>query len=340
MRRALVTGGWAWVGFAAACVDAPRLAGPLAVRTQSPAQLPVLHRPPAPATVLRAGETALRADAAYTSLWLTGTGSQDRRFTMDGEYLRAALTLRTGLGRDLELALELPFAHTSGGFLDGFVIDYHDVFGLPDQNRDREPQDLFEIEASRGGQTLWQVSADGFELLDVPLWLTWQLAEPARGPGVAVRAGLELPTGDGARGYGNDEIDLSFGVVLEHHVLGCGWFGHVQHTFAGTPDRSRAAGFSFADVTSAGLGVELPLDTGVAGLLQFEWETSTLRPLGIAVTERDQVLLWAGLRIDAGSGWNVEVGFGEDLQGLVSPDFTAWLAVGWQPGGASRAALP
>ena len=40
---------------------------------------------------------------------------------------------RQGLGDGLEFGFELPFAHTSGGFLDRFLIDYHDALGLPDQ---------------------------------------------------------------------------------------------------------------------------------------------------------------------------------------------------------------
>lgn len=328
MRR---SGGGVLVVLLAACVAQPELRGPLPVRNQHPAQLTVLHLPPAPAAVLPRGAVSTRLDAAYTSLWLVGSDTAGRRYEMDGEYLRTALSLRAGLGRGFEFGVEVPVGHTSGGFLDSFVIDYHDALGLPDQNRDSEPRDEFAIEARRGGTVLWRVERDGFELLDVPLSLTWQVADPAAGPGLALRAGIELPTGDADRGYGSGELDASLGALLEHRALGCGFFGHVQHTFAGTPSRSRDLGLRFADVTSAGGGVELPLGNGLAGLLQVEWETSTLRSLGLAAAARDQLLLWAGFRLDAGAGWDVELGFGEDLQGLVSPDFTAWLAVVWRP---------
>jgi hypothetical protein len=301
------------------------------VRNQHPAQLTVLHLPPAPARALPAGAVALRADTAYTSLFLSGSGSGGRQWSMDGETLRAALGSRLGLGANLEFGVELPVAHTTGGFLDGFVIDYHDALGLPDQNRDAAPRDQFAVEAREDGAVVWNVERDDFELLDIPLALTWRAVDAADGVGVALRAGVELPTGDEDRGYGNGELDVAIGVLLEHHALGCGWYGHLQHTFAGTPARSRAAGFQFADVTSAGLAAELPLDRGVAGLVQVEWETSTLRDLAIPVAERDQLLLWCGLRFDLGSGWDLELGFGEDLQGLASPDFTAWLAMAWQP---------
>jgi hypothetical protein len=302
------------------------------VRNQHPAQLTVLHLPPAAVTVLPPGTAAARVDAAYSSLWLNGSGSGGRSWSMDGEYLRTALGARIGLGADLELGVELPFAHTSGGFLDSFIIGYHDTFGFSDQNRSITAKDQFGIQARRGGATVWQVDHAGCELLDVPLSLTWQASDPARGLGVALRGGVELPTGDDARGYGSGQTETSLGALLEHHALGCGFYGHLQHTLAGTPGQSRAAGFHFADVTSAGLGVEAPLADGVGALVQVEWETSTLRELDIRVTRREQWLLWVGLRLTVRSDCDLELGFGEDLQGLVSPDFTAWLAMSWHPG--------
>ena len=87
----------------------------------------------------------------------------------------------------------------------------------------------------------------------------------------------------------------------------------------------------FEDVTSLGLGVELPLKPGLHAMAQVEWETSTLRDLGPKVTSREQVLLWFGARYRATPQCYLEVGFGEDLRGMASPDFTAWMGVTWKP---------
>jgi len=313
------------------CVAAPDLRGPLPTRNQHPAQLTVMHLDPASAAVRPAGRVAVRADFAYTSLFLDGSRGS-RQWVMDGETLRAALDLRVGLGHGLQLGTQLAAAHTSGGFLDDFVIDYHELFGFPDQGRDTSPRDDYLIEATRGSTTLWEVEKSNVEWLDLPLHLTWQLAEP--GPdrlGVAVRGGIELPTGDQNRGYGNGQVDASFGALLDWRVGGVGLFGHAQHTFTGTPDRTRNRGLTFRDVSSFGLGAELPLSRDLHALVQVEYETSTLRDLGPSVASRDQMLLWVGGRYQPTPQWGVEVGFGEDLIGLVSPDFTAWLAVSWTP---------
>lgn len=314
------------------CVANPDFHGPMPVRNQHPAQLTVLHLPTTGAGSLPAGQVLVRGDAAYSNLFLVGSSPGGTRWVMDGEYLRAATALRAGLGNGLELGVELPFAHTSGGFLDGFVIGYHDALGFPDQGRNDTPRDQFAIEARRAGQPVWAVERDSLELLDVPAWLTWQVVDPAGGFGIAVRCGAELPTGDDRRGYGNGQMDWSAGLVLEARLAGAAVHGQVQHTLAGTPKQSRDAGFAFADVTSASCGAELPLDTGLSALLQVEWETSTLRQLDLDEVGRQQVLLWIGGRVRIDDDTHLELGFGEDLAGLVSPDFTAWLGMSWTPG--------
>ena len=88
---------------AAGCVSEPAFAGPLPVRNQHPAQLTVLHLPPATTRVQPAGELQVRTDAAYSSLWLLGqSATTNGTWRMDGEILRVATSLRAGLGSGLD----------------------------------------------------------------------------------------------------------------------------------------------------------------------------------------------------------------------------------------------
>ena len=336
MQQVRLAGGLTSTLLLTACVAEPRFQGPIPVRNQHPAQLTVLHLPTAGTTSLPMGRLMVRGDAAYSNLFLIGSTTSGTRWEMDGEYLRTAAGVRAGLGHGLELGIELPFAHTSGGFLDSFVMDYHDAFGLPDQGRQEHVRDQFAVGAARNGIGVWSMETASFELMDLPLTLTWQVTDPAEGVGLALRTGVELPTGDDDKGYGNGEFDASGGVVLEHRAWGMAFYGHAQHTFAGTPQQSRDAGFAFEDVTSIGAAAELPLADGVSALMQTEWETSTLRGLDLAAADRDQMLLWVGGRIRIDTDTELELGFGEDLIGLVSPDFTVWLAMSWVPGASGR----
>lgn len=321
------------------CATRSEAQGPLPVRNQHPAQLLVMSMPPASTRTLASGAVAVRGDAAYSSLWLVG-GAPGRQWRMDGEYLRAATTARFGLGGGLEAALELPVAHTSGGFLDDFLIDYHDLFGMPDQDRDIAPRDRFDIGLRANGTEVWGVDADGLTLLDAPVTLTWRLTDPKAAVGAAVRGGVELPLGDADRGYGNGGVEPSVGVLVDRVAGAFSFYGHAQYTWAETPDRTAAAGLQFADVAAAGVGAEIAVVDGAHAYVQLAWEQSTLRRFGLAETDDDQALLWIGGRLRCSDDLAVELGFGEDLIALVSPDFTAWVGMVWRPGAWLRPGVP
>ena len=122
----------------ASCASVPQFHGPLAVRNQHAAQLTVQRLSPRSAEVLDAGATRVDLSTAYSSYFLSGSDARGS-FVMDGELMRTAAALHLGLGGGFDVAAELPVLHASGGFLDDFVVDWHDWFGFPDQGRDAAP---------------------------------------------------------------------------------------------------------------------------------------------------------------------------------------------------------
>ena len=314
-----------------ACAHGVPYRGPVPTRNQHPAQLTVLQMDAASAGVLPAGEVSARLDAAYSSMFLGGTGSSNS-FSMDGEILRTGLKTRVGLGRNLELGAELAFGHTTGGVLDGFLIGWHDALLLPDQDRDTAPRNRFRVEAFRQGQLAYELREESARLMDLPLSLTWNILPPEIDSfGLAVRGAVELPIGDEERGFGNGEIDYALGLLGEWRTSWAAFTGFAQHTFAGTPDLAEAAGLEFGDVSALGLGAEVPLGADVAALLQLQWETSALRNLDFDRVSREQLILWLGGRVRLGSDLYLEFAAGEDLIGFVSPDFSAWIGLAWLP---------
>ena len=316
-----------------ACATRPRFRGPMPVRNQHPAQLTVLHMDPAGASPLGPGEVGLRVDTAYTSLFLAGMGGGNH-FEMDGEIMRAAAKARIGVGHALELAVELPVVYTTGGFLDGFLIDWHDLWGLPSQGRPTAPRNGFSVNAQRQGTTVFALEERSLELADVPVALSWAFVPLTddRPFGAALRAAVELPTGDEDAGVGNGEFDWSLGLTGELRWDLVAMTGHVQHTFAGTPAQAAAGGLQFGDVTSAGVGVEVALTDSLAALLQTELETSTLRGLGFDRVSDIQWLLWTGARAQLAPGVALEFGLGEDLSSFIAPDFTAYVGLAFDLG--------
>lgn len=286
---------------------------------------------PRSAVTLESGSPDVRVDAGYTSLFQAGSGGGND-FVMDGEFLRMRLMGRVGLGKGWETWAELPVAYTTGGFLDGFLIDWHDFWGLPDQGRSSAAKNQWNVEARRGGVTAYEMNdPGGIELMDIPIGIAWNpewFADPSLD--LLFRGAVELPTGDEDQGFGNGQVDFSLGLVGEYRFDAWSLTAQVQHTFAGTPDQARNAGLDFSDVTSFGVGVEVSLGSTTTALVQTQIESSTLRDLGFNKAEDEQWLLWVGGRQLLGKGFYLEVALGEDLRGP-TPDFTAWLAVGWAP---------
>ncbi len=260
---------------------------------------------------------------------------RDRASRWTASTWRTSLAARIGLGAGWEVGVELPFAHTSGGFLDSFVNDWHEFFGLPDQGRSEAPQDEFGISAVNDGTAAWGVEPSGFQLLDVPITAAWNvLPITERRPyGVALRGAIELPTGDASRGYGDGGVDWALGAATELRVGDASFTLNGQYAWASTPTGARDAGLEFANVWSFGAGVELLLNDTWSALVQTEYESSTLRNLGFPRAADDQWLLWTGLRARLGDRWRIEGGIGEDLSAFIAPDFTVWMMLSFDFGG-------
>jgi len=315
-----------------ACTAVRPPGGPLPVRNQHPAQLTVLHLDPECAAPLPTGQVAMRADASYSSLFLNGSKGGNS-YTMDGEYLRARLGARVGLGSGFDLGADLPVAYTTGGFLDSFVIKWHNLWNFPDQGRSDVPQDQFQVSAVANGTEAFAVRDNALELMDLPIRLKWCPLEPSPGGiGVALQASVELPTGNDQHGFGNGGVDYGTGVLFEWWPGAVALSAHYGYTIAATPAKSRAAGLDFADVSSAGIGAEVPVGGDFAALVQFEYETSTLRNLHFDRVSRDQVLLWVGGRASLSSRLQIEFAIGEDLTQDIAPDFSLFAGLSWRTG--------
>jgi hypothetical protein len=164
----------------------------------------------APATVLAQGKTSaeLRADIASSFTRDTRAGES---ILLDGETYRFTLALRRGIGERLEVGLEIPYVMHREGFLDSFIIDWHDFFQLPQGGRDSAPRNRLAYTYERDGRTLVDLSDGSEGLGDLRLTGAWQLwrrqGEEPRA--LALRASLKLPTGDEDRLLGSGSTDFA-----------------------------------------------------------------------------------------------------------------------------------
>ncbi|ERJ20510.1 hypothetical protein SSPSH_000620 [Salinisphaera shabanensis E1L3A] len=153
-----------------------------------------------------AWRAGLRVD--YTSHYTEQQAGRES-LLFDGETTRAALIFERGFGDDWQATVEIPFVDHSGGFADGFIDDFHDVFGFSDGGRSSAPRDQQSFRYQRDGRLALDVSDSPSGVGDVRLGLKKRLAGVGDW-GMAVAGELKLPTGDADRLTGSGAADVSF----------------------------------------------------------------------------------------------------------------------------------
>lgn len=163
-----------------------------------------------PATVLAPGLllAEMRADIASN---FTRSNRANESILLDGETYRFTLSLRRGIKEDFEIGLEIPFIMHRDGFLDRFIIGWHDTLQLPQGGRDRVPRNRLAYRYRNDDQTLLALEKEQEGFGDLRLTGAWQLRRPAghEKEALALRASLKLPTGDEDRLLGSGSTDLA-----------------------------------------------------------------------------------------------------------------------------------
>ena len=191
---------------------------PFTTRNQSP--LVAIYGLPTAgsARVLDPGQATLelREDVASNFVEENRPGES---LLLDGETYRSALVLHYGVGRRLEAGIEIPYVVHTGGFLDGFIIHWHDFFQLPQGGRDEAPRDRLTYRYQRDGRTLVDLTRQSAGFGDLRLTGAWQLWQ--EGPrALALHASLKLPTGDTAHLLGSGSTDLALWLAGQQNYRG------------------------------------------------------------------------------------------------------------------------
>lgn len=134
--------------------------------------------------------------------------SPDETFVVDGELARATLIFRQGFGHDMEWAVELPLMYHSGGFLDGPIDKFHDVFGFDRGRRAETEDDQIRYFYRRNGVTEIDIDDSQTGFGDLRLVLSKQLSNGS-GHGSSISGMLKLPTGDPDKLTGSGAADAA-----------------------------------------------------------------------------------------------------------------------------------
>lgn len=246
---------------------------------------------------------------------------------VDGETYRALVGFRYALAPRVELSAAIPWLAHSPGFLDNFISNWHEFFGLPNGERDGfAPEQLQYSYAARGRRNAMDQRNRG--LGDAQLSAAWQLAETAQKKAAALRATVDLATGRAETLTGSGAREVAIDFTLGHRAL-----------FS----QSRVSAFASTGILRSGNGAvlaNLRRDWVTFGSASIGWEfrprlavnaqidahtpifSSELTPLGGA-----GIQLTVGGQAQFSEYWRLDFAIGENLHTGATPDVVFHFAI-------------
>lgn len=323
---------------AAAPGEAPlRPDSPLRVRNLSPATQ-IFGLPRALGAVARRGETevtltvehANNFTAATTGAATIGDGPgalPGLAVRFDGSTTVSTLALRGALGARLEWGLAVPHVLHSGGITDGFIENFHGLFGFPGGGREDAPRDRLSYRIVQDGSEVVAVEEAGGHLGDLRGWLGLRLTEGDRQ--AAVRTMIKAPTGriDDLSGSEGTDVAAWLELVDRRTLAGAGMTLTLMGGVTALGDGELAEADREDLVWSGHLGLHLPVASWLTLRAQLDAHSDVIdtdvRQLSAGAV---QGTLGGSLALSRGA-W-LDLGVTEDLTGASAPDVVFLMTLG------------
>lgn len=295
-------------------------------RTTNQSPLLMIHPLPAEASSAIAPKnrffTALTFDLANS---YTASSSGVEKILLDGESCRWTLSTRYGLTDSIEVGIELPWVMYGGGFLDSFIVDWHDTFGMPQGGRDVAAQNRIDYSYSKAGALKAHMDSSGSGPGDIVLtggMKLYQEKSPLLHDALSMRATIKLPSGDSDALRGNGAFGGTVSLCGASNYftdMGTfGMFGSVGGMISAKGDVLKDQQEPLAAFGTFGLG------WGPAPWLSFKMQINANTPLykdsSLAELSRPGVMLVSGGALRFPGDYQLDLGVSEDVSVATAPD--------------------
>lgn len=262
----------------------------------------------------------------------SSSSSDTEQLLLDGEQYRWALTGKYALSDRLELGLELPVIHQSGGFLDSMIIDWHNLWGLPQGGRDSAQNNRLTYRYSKDGSQRLNVTDTSTGVGDISLLAAYRLFDQHQDrdhDAVAIRAQLKLPTGNSDSLHGTGSTDLALFLTgatnraTEWGTLGV--YGSAGGMFSSDGDLLSEQRENLIGFGSAGIGWSPT--SWIAFKAQLDLNTAFYRDSSLDELSKTALMLTLGGTLQLADNYLLDIGLSEDLTVAAAPDVTFHLGL-------------
>ena len=169
-------------------------------------------------TLSLASEKASTRSTARQTLENPRYLNRDAVYLVDGETHRTTISVRRGVGQNLQLGLTIPISSIGGGWADGIIEAVHHGFGLGNAGRDAFRQNSEAIYVRTPSVMYQRDRSAGYNLGDVALTAKYELRPfEDKALNVAVSGAIELPTGNAATLDGSGSLDAGAQLIVAHN---------------------------------------------------------------------------------------------------------------------------
>lgn len=272
---------------------------------------------------------ALTFDLANSYINSLATGES---LLLDGESARWTLLARYGLTDAVEVGVELPWITAGGGFLDSFISDWHDTFGMPQGGREIAHKNRLNYSYTKNGSQKLSMNSSGSGVGDVVLTGGVKLYEEktsALHDSVAFRSTVKLPSGDSdyLRGSGAVGGSISLNAASSHFTEygTLGLFGSVGALLSAKGDVLKEQQEQFAGFGTVGLG------WGAAPWISFKVQlnanTRLYKHSALAQISQPALMLVSGGAVKLPGDYTLDIGVSEDVSVGTAPDVALHLGL-------------
>lgn len=283
------------------------------------------------AAIVPPGVLHVSLNQDLSSNYAVNSGAREQ-ITLDGETYRVTLAARYGVAPHWEVGVEIPYIVQGGGFLDSFVIDWHNTFGLPQGGRDAAPKNRLNYSYRKNGVQKLLMDSSGSGIGDIALTgggALYDFSSTERKDTLALKGVIKLPSGDSSylRGSGGTDFLLQLcGGMIRYSA----WGSLGVYASAGGLVMPRSDVLSDQHNPLAGVGT-LGFGWGPASWISFKAQLNASTPLyhdsSLAELSKSPMMMLFGGALRLPGEYLLDIGVAEDVAVSTAPDVSFHLGV-------------
>lgn len=283
------------------------------------------------ADVVPPGKFRIALNQDLSSNYTVSSNTREQ-IILDGETYRLAFTARYGIAPRWEVGIEIPYLSQDGGFLDSFIINWHNTFGMPQGGRDAAPRNRLSYSYRKDGIQKLRMNHSSSGIADISLTGGFNLYDVRSREShdrLALKAAIKLPTGSSSDLRGSGSIDLSLqlcGNMTNYSEWGSlSLYGSFGGLAMSDSDVLRDQQNPLAGVGTLGFG------WGPASWISFKVQlngnTSLYRDSALDELSKSSLMLISGGALKLPGNYLLDIGVSEDVAVATAPDVSFHLGL-------------